>query len=140
MFIKRFLMWTTLLLFVCAFAQNTFAKDVKLKGSYKWVKTKGSTGGDFTATFTPDGDNKWKVEFKFDWKKKPHTYTGTATGSVKDGKLEGKVLNDDKKRTFTFTGTMKNGKMTDGTHTEIRKKGGKESVTDTGTILMEVTK
>ncbi len=119
-------------------AKDTISKDVVMQGSYKWVRKKKETSGTITATFTPAGDNKWTVVFKFDWNKTPHIYTGTATGTLTDGKIEGKVLNDKKKRTFTFTGTVKDGTLK-ASHKEIKKRRGKEIPTDTGTIEMKIS-
>ena len=121
-------------LFIVAFTSlSIFAEDVKWKGEYKWVRTKGEKKGTVTAEFAPDGENKWKVKFFFKWGKKDHIYTGTATGSVKDGKLKGTVLNDTKKRSFTFEGTVKEGTLT-GTYNETTKGRAKK----TGVITMSV--
>ena len=138
MSIKRIFTLALLLSFCATFANTAVAQDVTMKGSYKWERKKGATKGAITATFTPAGENKWTVVFKFDWKKTPHTYTGVVTGSVTDGKIEGKVLNDNKKRTFTFTGTVKDG-ILKASHKEIRKRRGKETSTDTGTIELKTS-
>ena len=85
-------------------------------GEYYW--TGGKTGGDIKAVFTPTGDGTWDVEFFFDFRKKPHVYAGTAEGSLTDGTLEGKVKNENRRRTFIFGGTVVESKLS-ATHAEI---------------------
>ncbi len=110
-------------------------EDIEWAGSYKWIRKKGEKQGTVTADFTPDGEGKWKVKFYFKWGKKDHIYTGTAKGSVEDGKLAGAVLNDTKKRSFTFEGIVK-----DGTLTGTNKENTKGRTKDTGSIVMSVKK
>ena len=132
MLIKKFV-FVALFFVLFSSVNSLMGEDVKWEGEYKWVRTKGEKKGTVTAQFTPDGEDKWKVKFFFKWGKSDHVYSGTATGSVKDGKLEGTVLNDDKKRSFTFKGIVKNGILT-GTHNETTKDREKK----TGTITMSV--
>jgi hypothetical protein len=137
MFIKQLFALLSTITILLIFTHTAVAKDVNLKGTYKWVRKKGNTSGNIVATFTQTGKNQWKAAFKFNWKKTPHVYTGTATGSLTDGKIEGKIFNDTKKRTFTFTGVVKNGVLK-ATHKEIKKRKGKEIIIDTGTIEMKI--
>ncbi len=106
------------------------AEDSKtLTGEYVWSQRGG--GGGLEAVFTPTGKNTWDVEFHFEFRSKPHTYTGTAEGALGSGMLAGKVFNESKKRTFTFEGEFKNGTF-QGTHAETT--GG--SPIDTGTLTL----
>jgi hypothetical protein len=113
------------------------AEEINLKGTFQWVKQKKETPHKLNATFTSTGTNQWNCVFHFDWSKKPRLYTGTATGKLTNGKIEGIAKNENKKRTFTFKGTFKNGKMT-GTHTEIKTRNDTQRVIDTGTLTLEV--
>ena len=126
-----------LLTFCCTI--GLMAENVTMKGSYRWTKgTKiRGKGDDLVAVFTSAGRNKWDVKFDFAWHKTPHTYKGTATGSVKFGTLKGTVKTENGKRTFCFTGNVKNG-LFSGTHTEIRKNRNKTSERDTGTFSMKI--
>lgn len=101
-----------------------------LKGEYLW--TKRDVSGPVEARFVAAGDGKWDVSFQFTFRDRQHTYTGTATGSLSDGALEGEVMNEDKRRTFTFTGTSSAGTF-EGTHAEIRDG---ETI-DTGSIKLK---
>ena len=71
------------------------------------------------------------MTFRFSFRDKPRVYTGTATGSLTEGALEGTVVNDDKKRTFTFSGAFENGSFR-GSHAEAT--AGRER--DTGTMTL----
>ena len=101
-----------------------------LTGGYVW--TARATEGDLQAVFTPTGKSTWDVSFHFDFRDKPHTYTGTATGDLSGGKLSGKVFNEDKKRTFTFTGAFDETGLFSGTHAETTD--GRAG--DTGTLTL----
>lgn len=111
------------------------AGDVKMEGEFAWIRRNKETKAPLKAVFTSDGKKKWKVIFNFKWGKKAKIYTGTAEGELVDGKLTGKILNDNKKRTFSFVADMKSGKLT-GEHWEISKRRGKEKKTRTGTFTM----
>ncbi len=102
-----------------------------LTGSFVWEH--GNTTGDLEAVFTPTGEETWDVSFHFTFRNKPHTYSGSARGSIGSGELSGKVLNENKKRTFTFEGAFEDG-VFNGTHAEI---GGGENVMETGTLTLE---
>lgn len=97
-----------------------------LTGSFRWDQ--GGSEGDLEAIFTPAGDGKWEVSFYFDFRGQPHVYTGTAEGSLGEGKLKGRVLNDDKKRSFTFEGSFEDGTFR-GSHAETT--AGREKKTGT---------
>ena len=56
--------------------------------------------------FTPTGEATWDVSFSFQFQGS-HTFSGTAEGSLKNGKLEGTVLNERETRSFDFRGTVK---------------------------------
>ena len=100
-----------------------------LTGEFVW--THRGASGDLEAIFTPKGEGKWEVAFHFEFRGKPHVYSGTAEGSLTSGALKGTVLNEGKKRTFTFNGTVKDGKFT-GTHAEVGDDGDQE----TGTLSL----
>jgi hypothetical protein len=99
-----------------------------LAGEYVWSGA--GKSGDLEAVFTPTGEKAWDVAFHFDFRGK-HVYSGTATGSLMEGELSGKVFNEDKNRTFTFTGRFEEGKFR-GTHSEI--EDGAEEATGTLTL------
>ena len=100
-----------------------------LSGQYEWSGP-GMTGG-IAATFTPSGEGTWTVEFNFVFGGHDRVYSGTAEGSLDNGKLSGTVQNEEKKRTFTFTGTVSEGTF-NGTHAETT--GG--VARDTGTMTL----
>ena len=76
-----------------------------LTGSFVWDS--GNTTGDLEAIFTPTGDDGvWDVAFHFEFRGRPHVYSGSAKGDLAEGRLEGRVLNDNKRRTFTFEGFL----------------------------------
>ena len=101
-----------------------------LKGSFVWNNE--NKTGEIEAVFTETGKGKWDVSFNFTWEDEPHTYSGTAEGSLSEGELKGKVLNDTEEHSFTFSGSVKDGTF-DGTHASIRDDG---SVRDTGTLKL----
>jgi hypothetical protein len=100
-----------------------------LNGEFNWIGR--DVSGDLEAVFTPTGEGSWDVDFHFDFRGSPHVYSGTAEGSLSDGKLEGQVRNEDKKRSFTFTGSFDDGKFS-GTHAETT--AGREASTGTLTL------
>ena len=100
----------------------------KLAGSYAWDQ--GGVDGDLEAVFTPTGENTWGVSFHFEFRGSPHTYTGTATGSLSDGPLAGSVTNENEKRTWTFEGTFANGSFK-GKHVETT-----DGRSNTGTLTL----
>ncbi len=86
-----------------------------LKGQFVWDQ--GPTGN-LRAVFEPTGDGKWDVDFHFKFRGRAHVYSGTATGNLADGKLEGRVKNESRRRTFTFRGEFEDGTFR-GTHAEV---------------------
>ena len=100
-----------------------------LKGSFEWTDA-GKTG-DLSAVFTPTGEGKWDVAFHFEFRGKAHIYAGTAEGTLAGGDLKGRVLNDEKNRTFSFTGAFTDGEFR-GTHAEVGDDG--EHATGTLTL------
>jgi hypothetical protein len=97
-------------------ASAVAAEPTTLTGEFEWNQR--GTRGDLEAIFTPTGEGSWDVDFHFEFRGQPHTYSGTATGSLAEGKLEGKVLNESKERTFIFSGKFEDGEFT-GQHAEI---------------------
>lgn len=119
----------TALLALPAFAEDGGqAGDTTLIGEYNWNQ---GVSGDLKAVFTPDGEGQWQVSFHFDFRDKPHTYSGTATGNL-SGKLEGTVKNESKRRTFTFEGAFEDG-VFNGNHAETTPgRAGR-----TGTLMLK---
>jgi len=103
-------------------AEQPAEGGTKLTGEYVWEL--GGTSGDLEAVFTPAGeDGHWDVTFRFEHRGQPHTYQGSAKGSLGEGTLEGTVFNENKKREFTFRGSFADGKFS-GTHAESGKRLG----------------
>jgi hypothetical protein len=100
-----------------------------LNGSFVWEH--GNTTGDLEAVFTPTGEATWDVSFHFTFRNQPHTYSGTASGSLSEGTLSGTVMNETKKRTFTFGGTFDDGVFS-GEHAEVGESGSMQ----TGTLTL----
>lgn len=122
---------TTILLMIAllALAGTTTADEATirtLEGEYHW--TQADDRGQLEAVFTATGESTWSVDFHFHFQGQDHTYSGSATGSLTDGKLEGVVKNEGKNRTFTFTGEVAEGRF-EGTHEETTK--GRERRTGT---------
>lgn len=105
------------------------ASQQTLTGEYRWHQ---SERGSLKAVFTPAGENRWDVDFHFQFQGRPHVYSGTAAGSLVDGTLEGKVSTENKRRTFTFRGAFADDGIFRGTHAEL--SGGRESRTGTLTL------
>lgn len=104
-------------------------ESTTLTGEYIWENR--DTKGDLEAVFTPTGEGTWDVSFHFDFSDKPHTYTGTAEGSLTEGALSGEVRNEDKKRVFRFAGAFEDGTFR-GDHEETTE--GRERRTGTMTL------
>jgi len=100
-----------------------------LTGEFVWNQR--GNRGDLEAVFTATGKETWDVSFHFTFRGSPHTYTGTAAGSLSAGELSGKVLNESGKRTFTFTGAFTDGEFR-GTHAEVEGR----RVIATGTLTL----
>ena len=119
---------TCLLVHGTVIAEDAENAETTLIGEYHWNR---GHSGDLKAVFTSTGEGTWDVSFYFDFRDKPHTYTGTATGSM-DGKLSGEVKNESKKRTFSFEGAFSDG-VFEGNHEELTpERAGK-----TGTLMLK---
>ena len=59
-------------------AKEKKAKNQKFSGSYDW-KQGGSD--ELTAEFKPDGEDRWKVTFRFRWGGNDNSWKGSAEGS-----------------------------------------------------------
>lgn len=101
----------------------------KFAGHYRWDAQ--DLSGNLEAVFTPTGESTWDVAFHFNFQG-PHTFVGTAQGSLGTGKLEGTVVNERETRTFKFRGTVKKGKFR-GVHFETSGGGQRK----TGTLSMK---
>ncbi len=99
-------------------------------GSYIWNRSTDKEG-DLKAVFTSKGDSEYSVSFYFKFEGVDHVYSGTAKGSLQNGKLAGEVKDEKKEHTFTFAGMCKEGAFS-GTHHVIGEKG--ESKTGTLTL------
>ncbi|CAM2006636.1 hypothetical protein [Acanthopleuribacter pedis] len=121
---------TALALLSLGFAMAGEPAKTTLTGSYVWNHIPNEPGN-LKAVFTPKGEKTYDVAFYFKFDGVNHVYSGTATGSLEDGNLEGKVKNENKRRTFTFSGTCKKGSFS-GVHSEIGRSGEKK----TGTLTL----
>jgi hypothetical protein len=127
------LLVVSLALLTVASGQADADNSRTLNGRYNWEQ-RGSSG-DLEAVFTPVGEMQWEVDFHFDFRGKPHTYSGNAQGELTaQGKLRGEVRNESGKRSFTFDGTFDEQGRFSGTHTETT--GG--SRVDTGTLTLSL--
>ena len=117
---KRLAWLGTLLVLGTLAADGLAARKEKqtLTGEYYWVGDRST--GDLRAVFTATADREWNVAFYFTFNGRPHTYRGTASGSLSEGNLEGEVQNENRRRTFTFEGAFEDG-VIEGTHAEIRR-------------------
>ena len=104
-----------------------------LTGTYVWNSGRPST---LKAIFTTTGEDRWDVAFHFRFRGRPEVFSGTATGNLSDGKLEGRVKNRNGSgpRTFTFRGEFENGTFR-GKHAEVF--GRRESSTGTLTLKLK---
>ena len=129
----RMAMWGTAVVaaLVISLGLVTSADEKRtLKGTFDW--TDSGKKGNLEAVFTPTGQGKWDVAFHFEFQGQPHTYAGTAAGTLTGGDLKGRVLSDRQNRTFSFTGTFTEG-VFHGSHAEIEDDGGHP----TGTLTLE---
>lgn len=114
-------------------APGLFAADgdaQTLTGQFQWNRQ--DEPGDIKAVFTPTGENTWDVSFHFEFRDEPHTYSGTAEGSLTNGELKGNVMSDgDKPSPFSFEGKVVDGKF-EGIHHSLRD----EEPSETGTITL----
>ncbi len=123
---------TKLFLLAILVASFSFAAEEGTRtfsGHYRWDAQ--DLSGNLEAVFTPTGEETWDVSFHFKFQG-PHTFSGTAEGSLKSGKLEGTVRNERETRSFDFRGTVKRGKFR-GVHFE--STGGARR--RTGTLSMK---
>lgn len=102
-------------------------------GSYIWTRPEAKEG-DLKAVFTTKGDGVYEVSFYFVFEGVDHVYSGTAKGSLKNGKLAGEVKDEKKEHTFTFAGMCKEGAFS-GTHHVLNEKG--ENKTGTLTLTKQ---
>jgi hypothetical protein len=105
--------WTTLAALGLMTGAGSMAGDnsVVLTGSfYRGNDTKATHP--LKATLTPDGADQWKVVYDFTWGNKPHQYTGTIKGNLKNGAISGSGANEGGKRTWEIQGTAKDGEIT----------------------------
>lgn len=101
-----------------------------MKGQFRW--TQADEVGELQASFTPTGAASWNVSFRFEFRG-PHTYTGTAAGTLAEGsQLSGEVQDEKGRRHWKFAGTFKNGRL-DGEHFELR--GGEQERSGTLTLF-----
>jgi hypothetical protein len=115
---------------IVASTASAGAEDTRtFKGHFTWDTQ--NLSGNLEAVFTPTGEATWDVSFHFTFQGS-HTFSGTASGSLQSGKLEGTVHNERETRSFYFRGTAKKGKFR-GTHFE--STGGPHR--KTGTLSMK---
>ncbi len=105
------------------------AEPRRLKGAYVWDPR--GKSGDLEALFTATGEKQWDVAFHFTFKDEDQVYSGTAEGSLTDGAMKGRVLNEQESRAFTFKGSFADGAFS-GTHAE-EEDGGERA---TGTLTL----
>lgn len=96
------------------------------RGEYNWVD---GASGPLTAEFVPDGEDSWKVKFRFEFSGKDNTWKGTARGSLADGSAVTGTSNW-RGRRWVFSGQIDDGVLR-GEHTELRKD---DSEYETGTF------
>jgi len=93
-------------------------------GEYQW---KDGGNDELSAEFTPNGEESWKVKFRFKFSGKNKTSKGTARGSHEDGsRLSGTATSGS--RTWEFEASIEDGVM-NGSHTETT--GGRNYQTGT---------
>lgn len=124
------LLWLGMLCVAAAQLASGADRARTLKGTYEWADS--GKGGPLEAVFTPVGEGKWEVAFHFEFDGEPHVYSGTAEGSLTEGRLKGAVKTENKKRTFTFSGAFRDGTFT-GKHADMAPDGEHE----TGTLTLK---
>lgn len=122
-----------LLLAVAGIVSSTLAVSTPkvFTGQYDWRD--GGTG-DLSAEFKPDGDNQWRVTFRFDFDGSSKTWKGKAEGNLEDGS-EVTGTASWKSRDWGWTATIEEGTMR-GKHTELKSRG---RTYDTGTFELNRT-
>ena len=95
------------------------AETTTFSGSYDW---KDGGSDELSVEFVPDGEETWKVKFRFRWNGDRKTWKGTAQGTLADGsELSGTATSGN--RNWTFVASISDGVML-GSHEEIRSGGG----------------
>ena len=82
------------------------ASKQTFSGEYQW-----SQGGDgaLEAEFRPNGENQWKIKFRFKFNKKNYTWKGTASGSLEDGTEVQGTAKGGGGRIWEFEGAIQDG-------------------------------
>ena len=126
--------FAVLALSVLIFAPAALAADSQtLEGEFIWERNDDNIVGPLKAVFEATGENTWNVSFYFTFEDKPHVYTGTAEGNLKDGELKGEVLSDSEEpRPYRFSGSFADDGSFSGTHQYVDG----EEARDTGTITL----
>lgn len=88
------------------------------------------------AILTPDGKGKWHIEFSFTWEKKPHVFTGSLNGDLKDGAITGFAERGKGKMRWTFSGAASKGAIFCEHRHVLRKNRGART---TGTFELHKT-
>ena len=114
--------------------------DVEMAGSFLWVddddvgeETESHTG-DLEAVFTATGVDKWDVIFRFEFGGVVHAFVGTASGSLDEGDIEGRVHDGAEgadREFYRFEGRVSGGILT-ATHGELEGGG----LTETGSMTL----
>jgi hypothetical protein len=88
------------------------------EGRYEWSQ---NGGDELRADFRPDGENRWKVAFRFRFGGRKETWSGTAQGGLTDGS---KVTGTAKmgSRNWIFDAEIEEGVMR-GSHREVKRSG-----------------
>ncbi len=115
-----------------AWGPSAATADIKMTGQYIWNGDP-SNPGDVNAVFTPKKGDEYNVSFHFKFQGYEYTYTGSATGKLDNGHLEGEVKDQTGRRTFVFAGDAKSGNFS-GTHAEIGRRDKRQ---DTGTLTLK---
>lgn len=111
-------------------SQASTSETRTLEGQYRWYYQ--DDPGRLRAEFTRTGQGSWDVEFHFRFDGRERTYTGTAEGEFAEGEIEGKVRNENGRRTFTFEGAVDDDGRFRGTHAETTRSRARR----TGTLVL----
>lgn len=99
-----------------------------LEGEFIWERDDKDIAGPLKAVFESTGEDMWNVSFHFTFEDKPHVYTGTAKGNLKDGELTGEVLSDgEEQHPYAFSGTFAEDGSFSGTHDYIDGEEARET-------------
>ena len=102
------------LLLALATLPTTAADSRVLEGSYQWSN---GDDGPLEATFVATGPETYEVVFRFRFQGKKNTWKGTATGSLEDGAIKGRVKAGRMKRYWVFECAF-DGSSCQGNHAE----------------------